>query len=203
MLKQLTAAAIVIGLVVGGWTATAQALPVNLVVNGGFEQGSFEGWTHTGNTGATFVESYTAHDGDYAAALGPVRSAGILSQLLNTVIGDTYEVSFWFLQPSAPPNLFSASFGGENLITLQNMKTKGTCAAWTEYLFEVTATSALSLLEFRFRDDPGYEYLDSVAVCDITPPPPEPDPVPEPGTMLLLGSGIMALAVYTKRRREG
>ncbi|GFO69237.1 hypothetical protein GMLC_28160 [Geomonas limicola] len=187
------------------------ALP-NLVTNGGFENGSFAGWTHSGNSGATVVESTVLHDGNFAAALGPVGSNGTLSQVLNTIVGDTYQISFWFLEPksdkfnpfhrSAPAaNLFTASFEGEHLLTRRN--TRNTSPAWIEYVYEITATSTTSLLEFSFRDDPGYEYLDEVSVCDLTPPPPPaPAPVPEPGSMLLLGSGVLALAVYTKRRRE-
>lgn len=198
----------IVGLVVGGGATTARALP-NLVANGGFEQGSFAGWTMGGNTGATFVQSRLSHEGDFAAALGPVNYSGILSQLLNTVAGDTYEVSFWFLQPSAPPNLFSASFGGQSLLTRVN--TRSAATGWSQYLFQVVATNTLSLLEFRFRDDPGYEYLDDIAVRDLTPHPPthvpqgpqeDPLPVPEPGTLLLLGSGLMGAAIYSKRRRD-
>jgi len=82
-------------------------------------------------------------------------------------------------------------------VTLRN--TRCFSPAWAEYVYDVTATSTMTLLEFRFRDDPGYEYLDEVSVCDLTP---HPAPVPEPGTMLLVGSGVLCFAIYTKRRRE-
>jgi hypothetical protein len=196
MLKRISGFLMVSALLGCLAAAPVHALP-NLVSNGGFELGNFTGWTLGGNTGATFVESSTVHSGHCAVALGPVGYNGILSQQISTVVGDTYQVSFWFLEPTLPPNLFQASFDGKQLMVQRN--TRHRMVNWVQYLFTVTATSQKSLLEFRFRDDPGYEYLDEVSVCDLTPP--KSPPVPEPGSALLVGSGLLGLGFWLRRRR--
>jgi hypothetical protein len=60
---------------------------------------------------------------------------------------------------------------------------------YQQLVFAATATGTTTALGFNFRDDPGFLFLDSVAVAQV----------PEPGTMALLGIGMAGL--WWKRRK--
>ena len=175
---------VAIGLAVG----TAQAA-VNLVTNGSFEDGTFSGWTQTGNTGFSGVECPGAPfagpgDGNCDAFFGPVGSIGGITQNLATTIGQRYFISFDFQPDGGTPSSFSATFGGTTLISLNNPP----ASPYQILNFVATATAATTAIAFNFRDDPGFLKLDSVAVS-----------LPEPGTMALLAIGMTGLLL---RRRK-
>ena len=85
---------VIIGAVLALLVGTAGAAD-RLVVNGDFETGDFSGWTRGGDTSFTSVDRFSAHSGVYGADLGNV-SYGSLLQMLDTEIGDTYTVSYWY-----------------------------------------------------------------------------------------------------------
>lgn len=183
---------------VAGFAQMAQATPVsNLVQNGSFETGSFSNWSLSGNTGYTSVNSGYSESGTYAALFGPVGSVGTLSQMLTTVAGDSYTVSFWLENMGSRPNSFSASFGSSVLTSLTNARTFG----YTLYSYVVTATSSTTNLSFSFRQDPSYWALDNVSVTSNAVPP-EVSPVPLPAALPLLGVGLAGFAVVGKRRKK-
>ena len=82
----------------------------DLVTNGGFETGSFSGWTGTGNTVFNGVTcpgpGATVHGGNCAAFFGPVGSTGGISQNLATTPGTTYRIDFFFLPDGGNPSSF-------------------------------------------------------------------------------------------------
>lgn len=132
-----------------------------LVVNGGFETGDFTGWTDDGSS-SVGTDSTAVHSGTYGVENGSVGSLGYLSQTLATTPGATYLLSFWLNSPDGQtPNEFQVSWNGTVLFDETNLPALG----WTNMQFVVTATSASTVLQFGFQDDPAYLGLDDVSVA--------------------------------------
>lgn len=149
-----------------GWgTPAGQALIDYLagtppgVPNGGFETGDFSQWQTAGNMADTFASTGLPHSGNYSAALGPIGSLGYIDQELPTVPGQVYLLSFWLYNTAGttPVNEFSVYCNG-TLLDLVNASSFG----WTLYQYVVPANYFVTYLQFGFRNDPGYYYLDDV-----------------------------------------
>jgi hypothetical protein len=144
------------------------AVGSNLLVNGGFETGDFTGWTQSGNTQSTTVATDFPRTGTYAADLGPTGSLGFLSQTVSTTPGQTYTVDYWLDHPysNSVPNEFRVSVGGTTIYDQTNLGN----FTYTEFTFTYTATSATTTLQFGFREDPAYFYLDDVSFTSAPSP---------------------------------
>jgi hypothetical protein len=156
-----------------GYVASRQfTLTVNsqLVQNPGFETGTLTNWTQSGNTAYTGVTTTSAyvHSGNYGAELGPSGTLGYLSQTISTTVGKPYLLSFWLTnpKPGGSPNQFVVSWNGTTLYNQTNLPVAG----WTNLQFTVTSSTTNSVLEFGFRNDPGYFGLDDVSVAPIATP---------------------------------
>jgi PEP-CTERM motif len=162
-----------------------------LVVNGGFETGDFTGWTLSGNANPPFtsVDPGFAYRGNYGAKLGAVGSDGFLSQILPTVAGQMYTLSYALENLGGTPNDFGASWGGVSVPGSEFVD--GAAFTGTIFTFPLTATSSSTELKFHFRQDPSFWGLDIVSV----------QAVPEPASLALTGLGLLAAAGLRKFRK--
>ncbi|GAA3908752.1 hypothetical protein GCM10022276_28810 [Sphingomonas limnosediminicola] len=177
-----------------GLSAPATATQ-ELVTNGGFETGDFGGWLQTGLTSRTVVcGSSCAHSGSLGAALGATFGTGTLSQVLTTIPGQSYDVSFWLAnEPDLPIYSFDFRWGGGTRLSLGSGSGP---FGYSLETFTLIATDTATQIAFEFEHDRTFWYLDDVSVRATSG-------VPELGTwtMLLLGFGTVGLAL--RRRRSG
>jgi hypothetical protein len=212
----------VLVLVVCGFWSASQAMAQsicdgiagNLVVNCGFESGTFSGWNFTGITddpvvggiptyyGVDTIDANSGNFGAYMSQDYPDDGAGTvnLSQTLATTVGAMYDITY-YLEDDYPPGpttgyteTFSSTFGGTTMQTLAPTVTSpGLLGTFTEYSFAETATSPSTNLQFDFENDANYWSFDDVSVVAAA--------TPEPSTGLLGGLALGALLLFMARRR--
>jgi hypothetical protein len=160
-----------------------------LVVNGDFGTGDFTGWTQAGDTSFTYVQSgYVPLGYTFAAQFGP-PTTGSISQLLTTVPGATYTLSFQLSNDvDGPPNSWSALWNGAQVAGGTDVP----AFAYTRDQIKVVANSSSTPLEFDFSNGPGFFYLTGVSVATA-----------EPSTLAIGGaSGLLLVGFGLARRRR-
>ncbi len=196
--------------------AALPAAAVELVTNGGFETGTFSGWTQFGGLGQTNVNVNDAVTGVYGARFSP-NSVGGIEQTLATVAGTNYTISFdlrHFALPNTtlfpPANSFLAEFDGVVLTSLTNVANSPgglnpllPGQPWVSYSYTGVASSAATVLKFSFRDNrsgPRNRWsIDNISVTSLGR---NIGGVPEPATwaLLMLGFGLVGYAARRGRR---
>lgn len=181
----------------GGLTAVLLAsgtAHANLVTNGGFETGDFNGWTQTLDAlydGVGDNTVLTVQAGTYSAYLGGANSS--ISQTLTTVAGAKYVLSFWLAAEDflgfVTPNDFSVDLGGATVMSLTDAPATG----YNLYEIGFIASSASTNLTLNFSQGASYWDLDSVNVT-----------LPEPGSIALLAvAGLGGFAASRRRKATG
>ena len=166
----------------------------NLVLNPGFETGTFANWTKTGNTSLSDVISNAAtiHTGSFGYRGGQTTTAGGITQTISTLTGHSYTFSYWLKNSatSFTAQSFDASWNGTSVQSLLNSG----AMAYTEFSFTVIATGTSTPISFSFRNDPSFWRFDDVSVTHLSAA------APEPGTLALLALGIVGGVVARRRK---
>jgi hypothetical protein len=178
-----------------GITLTAPlAIAGNIVVNPGFELG-LANW-HVNNNSTPWFIDFNPHTGvrDIASpcagsiCLDPVNGA-FFYQDLPTLIGQTYNLSFWaFFE--GPTDEIKVTWGGVMAIDILNPPVPND--VYAQYsTTNLLATSSTTRLQFFGRQDPNQNLgVDDVSVT-----------APEPSTLLLFVTALLILAGLRWRAR--
>ena len=153
-------------------SATASA---NIVKNGDFSSGGTD-WTLTGNLGFSGFNNMWDD--------GAMGSDAWLNQVIPTIAGETYSISFDTLIT-----------WGNMAVALDGNQFFSTPNSGHFDLFAVAATNNATL-SFITHNDPGYNHLDNVVVERVV------KDVPEPASLALVGLGLAGLGAL-RRRRQG
>jgi serine protease len=153
------------------WTENGTGGGGSSVTNGGFEAGSFSGWTTTGN--ATVVAG-AAHSGSYGAMLGSTNpSTTSTAAQTFTAASGTSKLSFYYSNtcPDTVTYDWATATLKDNTTGTTTTVLAKTCAAssaWTQVNASVTAghsyTLTLTNVDDNYPGDPTYTYYDDVTV---------------------------------------
>ena len=190
-------------LAAGSMFALTGPASANLVTNGNFDadsppvQTAPAGWTLTpAPSGSDFFvgpNDFGGFSPPNAANFGATGAFDdTLSQVLSTVAGQTYTISFELAHDATnAENDFSATFGADQILSLTNTPSFG----FTLFTATAVASSGSTTLSFNGRENPAWYELDNVDVEGATA-------VPEPSSLAIFGAALFGLGMFSWRKRK-
>jgi hypothetical protein len=182
----------------------------NIVLNPGFETGSFAPWV--ANPASSFawgVNPSAPHAGGFYAETGCVGAQCIspdpdpagawLYQDLTTTNGQSYNLSFWYFPGGGTPNELQVRWGGGGVLDLVNNGTGSTYNLYT--VSGLVANGSSMRLEFLGRQDPSFNGLDDECVDTPGGVCASASTVPEPTSLVLMGTALLGLRRAVRRTR--
>ncbi len=178
----------------------------NVLTNAGFETGNTNGWNAWSSDANSTVVTSPVHSGTYALdeKLNTGESnGGYLQNLMNLglSVGDTLYGNTWIKTASLVNQqayLYVEFLKSDwsNLGTLESAKLSGT-NDWTQVSVSGTIPTDTAMAHYVLRlassgAVSGNAYFDD-AYADETP-------IPEPTSMLLLGSGLLGLFAFNRKK---
>jgi serine protease len=153
------------------WTENTAGGGGSSVTNGGFEAGSFSGWT---TTGSASVIAGAAHSGSYGAMLGSTNpSTTSTAAQTFTAASGTSQLSFYYANtcPDTVTYDWATATLKDNTTGTTTTVLAKTCdpsGAWNQVTAPVTAghsyTLTLTNVDDNYPGDPTYTYYDDVTV---------------------------------------